>query len=415
MIDRRQYAEFPRGWRVLTSASVAVAVCATVMPFNLFGALIAPLGADNGWSRSEIQFGYLLFTLVGGLTMPIAGALVDRIGARTVALWGLPAFAVGLAAVTAVGDSLAVFYSMWAVAGLIGGAATPITFTRLVNDWFLLKRGLALSLCMVVTGLMTAVQQYGSTMLAESLGWRAMLLCFALMPILLAWPLVALWYRAPSAARSDLKEGGRPPVSGVPFGRAIRDRRLWLLAGAIALVTFGIGGTMLNLKPLLSDAGISAPTIAAIAAAVGVSVLVGRIGLGLLLDRYWAPGLACPLFALPAVACVLLTQPDVTAHSALVAGLLIGLAAGGEADLIPYLVTRYFGLVNYGQIFGVMFACFIVASGVAPFVFGLVFDRTGSYVSVLYVAAVFFSLAAMLVLALGAYPDPPGATQLQTK
>jgi MFS family permease len=86
------------------------------MPFNLFGALIAPLGADNGWSRSEIQFGYLLFTLVGGLTMPIAGALVDRIGARTVALWGLPAFAVGLAAVTAVGDSLAVFYSMWAVA-----------------------------------------------------------------------------------------------------------------------------------------------------------------------------------------------------------------------------------------------------------------------------------------------------------
>jgi hypothetical protein len=62
-----------------------------------------------------------------------------------------------------------------------------------------------------------------------------------------------------------------------------------------------------------------------------------------------------------------------------------------------------------------MFACFIVASGVAPFVFGLVFDRTGSYVSVLYVAAVFFSLAAMLLLALGAYPDPPGETQLQTK
>jgi MFS family permease len=111
------------------------------------------------------------------------------------------------------------------------------------------------------------------------------------------------------------------------------------------------------------------------------------------------------MLALPAVACLLLAQPQVPAAAALLSAALIGLAAGAETDLVAYLTARYFGLAHYGRLYGLQYAVFGFASGVSPFLFGKVFDVTGSYQPILLFAAVLFVTGATALLTLGRYPN----------
>ncbi len=397
-------AEFRRGWRPLLAASIAASFSSTILPFNTLGALVTPLQDEFGWQRGDIQFAYFLFTMLSGLSYPLVGSLIDRFGARRVALVGMPAFSLAFAAIGLSGPSLPVFYALWMLTGLMGAAATPVTFTRVVNEWFVERRGLALSLTLFVAGLFSSALQVGSTLLVQSLGWRQALAVLALVPLVVALPWVFAFFRSPPQGAAGSAAGSGPAAGGFTLRAVLGGYRFHALAAGIVCVTLGISGTMINFKPLMTDAGITPEMAAYIAGTVGISVMAGRLGVGLLIDRIWAPALAFPLLALPAVSCVLLASAPPTPGTALVAGVLIGLAAGAEADVLPYLTARYFGLLHYGRIFGVLYAVFIISSGIAPSIFGVVYDRTGSYAPALYASAVLFIAGACLLLTLGAYP-----------
>jgi MFS family permease len=81
------------------------------------------------------------------------------------------------------------------------------------------------------------------------------------------------------------------------------------------------------------------------------------------------------------------------------------LAAGAEIDLFAYLSSRYFGLKNYGVIYGIIFMIFSVSAGIAPAVFGFSFDRYGSYDFIFSVAAILSLMGGLSMLLLGAYPQ----------
>lgn len=185
---------------------------------------------------------------------------------------------------------------------------------------------------------------------------------------------------------------------------AARNYRFWVLAIVVLLATLQTGGTITNLPPLLQDRGYTAGEAATFAGFIGISIVVGRLLTGYLIDRFWAPGVAFPLLVGPAVACLLLTSAEVTPAMAITAAVLIGLASGAETDLIAYLTARYFGLANYGRIYGVQYAVFGFAGGISPFLFGRVFDVTGSYNLALYAAAIMVVVAAFLLLTMGRYP-----------
>jgi predicted MFS family arabinose efflux permease len=150
-------------------------------------------------------------------------------------------------------------------------------------------------------------------------------------------------------------------------------------------VAIGVGGSMTNLQPLLMDRGFEASRAAQVTGVIGASVIGGRLLAGYLIDRYWAPLVTLPMLALPAISCLLLAQPQVSLPAALLSAALIGLA-------------------NYGRLYGLQYAVFGFASGFSPFLFGRVFDSTGTYQPILYAAAVLFVVGALALLALGPYP-----------
>lgn len=83
---------------------------------------------------------------------------------------------------------------------------------------------------------------------------------------------------------------------------------------------------------------------------------------------------------------------------------LLGFAAGAEADLIAYLTGRYFGMANYGKIYGMLYMPFGLFSAASPVVYAQVFDRTGSFDPMLQVAIGLFIVGGALLLTLGKYP-----------
>ena len=395
--------EFRRGWPVLVAAALGTAFGASPIPFNSAGPFTRPLAEEFGWGRGDIQLALFWFTAAVVLTVPFIGGLADRIGVRKVAIGTLALFGITFAALAFTPASLFAFYLLWVLMGALGGGSTPVTWTRAVNSWFVHNRGLALALTLMGTGVTAAFLPSLATWLIEHYGWRKAFIGISLLPLAVALPVVIWLFREPEA--KDAHELIAPPSRlGVTVGQALRDYRFWVIAVSILFVAIGVGGSITNFQPLLMDRGFQPQEAAKIAGVIGVSVIIGRLLAGVLIDRYWAPLVTLPMLALPALACFLLAQPEVPAFAAILSAMLIGLAAGAETDLVAYLTARYFGLANYGRLYGLQYSVFGFASGISPFLFGKVFDVTGSYQPILYVAAVLFVLGAVALLTLGRYP-----------
>ena len=395
--------EFRRGWPVLVAAALGTAFGASPIPFNSAGPFTKPLAEEFGWGRGDIQLALFWFTAAVVLTVPYIGGLADRIGVRKVAIGTLTLFGLTFAALAFTPASLFAFYLLWVLMGALGGGSTPVTWTRAVNSWFVHNRGLALALTLMGTGVTAAFLPSLATWLIEHYGWRKAFIGISLLPLAIALPVVIWLFREPEA--KDAHELIAPPSRvGVTVGQALRDYRFWVIAVSILFVAIGVGGSITNFQPLLMDRGFQPQEAAKIAGVIGVSVILGRLLAGFLIDRFWAPLVTLPMLALPALACFLLAQPEVPAFAAILSAMLIGLAAGAETDLVAYLTARYFGLANYGRLYGLQYSVFGFASGISPFLFGKVFDVTGSYQPILYVAAVLFVLGAVALLTLGRYP-----------
>jgi MFS family permease len=85
---------------------------------------------------------------------------------------------------------------------------------------------------------------------------------------------------------------------------------------------------------------------------------------------------------------------------------LVGIGLGAEVDLIAFLLSRYFGMRSFGEIYGYFFSIFILGAGLGPLAMGLSYDRTGSYKLMLVCFAFALSLASLPMLRLGPYAYP---------
>jgi len=400
--------EFRRGWPVIIAAALGTAFGASPIPFNSIGPFTRPLAEEFGWGRGDIQLALFWFTAAVVLTVPFVGGLADRIGVRRVAIATLALFGLAFAALALTPASLVAFYLLWGLMGALGAGSTPVSWTRVVNAWFVHNRGFALALTLMGTGLTAALLPSLATWLIAEFGWRRAFLGIALLPLVVALP-VAVWLFREPDAHGAVHFDGAANRAGVTVRAALRDYRFWVIAGSILCIAIGVGGSITNFQPLLMDRGFEPAEAARVAGAIGVSVIAGRLIAGFLIDRYWAPLVTLPMLALPALACILLAQSSVSMPAALLSAILIGFAAGAETDLVAYLTARYFGLANYGRLYGLQYAVFGFASGVSPFLFGKVFDVTGGYQPILYVAAVLFVVGAVALLTLGRYPRFDGS------
>ncbi|MDX2222574.1 MAG: MFS transporter, partial [Rhodospirillaceae bacterium] len=293
---------------------------------------------------------------------------------------------------------------------LIGTGTNPVTWTKSVTGWFERNRGLALGITMAGTGVVGTFAPVAANALIADVGWRGAYQALGLAIAVIGLPVLWLFFRdrhppARAAASSATATPPAPRGEGLETRAVLRSYRFWALGVAMLLICGCVAGLITNLVPLLTDKGLPRGEAAGYAAMVGVSVIVGRIVAGYLIDIVWAPAVAFVFLAAPAVSCIVLTGDALTPTLLWIAVPLIGLAAGAELDLLAFLTARYFGIRNYGVLYGAQYGFFSVGSGFAPAIFGAVFDITGSYATILYISAGCFLVGAALILTLGKYPE----------
>ena len=394
--------ELRRGWPVIGAAFCGVATGVVSVPAQLIGPQMGALRTEFGWSDGAVALAGTCMGVGLAIGSPIAGRLLDRVGARPLAFASMTLLAVMLVSLAAIGPDIVWFYSAYFLAGLLCAGSGITTYTRALGSWFDKARGLALGIALSGTGAAVFVAPIFANAVGERYGWRAVYLAASAI-VVLALPVVA----------AGLRERGTPvPPADAPHGgdaprhlwrRTIRDRRFVLLA--VSLVLFGIvlGGTTIRFVPMLIDGGYSRASAARMASMLGVALIVGRLLMGSLVDRLPAAYLAACTFGLAALGCsaFVIAGPSV----AILPIVLIGFVWGAEYDIISYLVMKFFGVENYGSIFGALFSVYLIV-GLASIPFTNLILQHAGYPTLLLVNAACYAGVAITLTALGLVTRP---------
>jgi MFS family permease len=405
------YAEFKRGWPVVVASAVGIGLGMSPLPFYTIGVFAGPLAQEFGWGIDRVMLALPFFTFAALFMSPLVGYLTDRFGARRVALTSVVLFSLVMMSFSLMNGSLVMYLGIWMLLAVCGAGTLPITWTRAVNGWFFHRRGLALGLSLVGTGLFGLIAKQYAWWLIELVGWRKAYIGVGALPLLVAWPVAFFLFREPPQEQLSGADAPAEPlparsgIGGLSLGDALKDWRFWLLAYSFVPISFAVGGPIPNLETMMAGKGFAVGDAVTLASLIGVAVIFGRLIGGYLLDQLWAPGVAAVLLSLPATATLILAQPDLQFWLAAVAIMILGMAAGVEYDLMAYLVSRYFGLKHYAAIYGALYAFFALGAGVGPYVYAAAFEASGSYDRILILSSFLFIAGALPLLLLGKYRD----------
>lgn len=402
------------GWWVIVASVLGMIVSQGPVLVFTFGIFMNPMAAEFNWNRSQISMALTVAILCAAFVTPLVGRLIDRYGAREVAIPALLLFGLGVMSLALLPANLVVFYLWFCLVGVLSAGGTPTPYAKIVTSWFVRKRGLALGLSMSGIGLGAALMPMLAQQAVTAFGWRGAYVVIGLVIILasglIAWKLrnhpADLGLFADNDTNNRLR-GQANEEPGYNAGQALRSRTFWLISATFFLAALVVNGCAVHLIPLLTDRGVPAGEAAQIASAAGIALILGRVGAGWLLDHVFAPYLTVAFLCGPLIGIALLYQGAVGSEAMLCAG-LIGLGIGAEVDLISYLTARYFGLRAFGEIYGYLFGVFCLGTASGPLLMGGGQAMLGTYDPILLAFLVCLLLACVLILCIGRYPDISG-------
>ncbi len=382
-------AELRHHWPTLVGATVGVAFGSAALPFYTAGLFLIFLEKDLGWSRADLTAIGMIITLVVACTAPFAGALFDKVGVRRPALVGYFALAGGFLYMGYLAHALLPYAIVQIFLAILAIGTSPIAFTRPVNVAFDRMRGLALGILIGGIGVMAAVAPPVVERLIADFGWRGAFKAMAVAVLVmgpLALMLMGLRPPGQPAARVRLD----PP----PLAEIMRGWLFWRLVAAFVLTALAVAGFVTHFVPMLTDEGMSIAEAAGVAGLLGVAVLAGRLGVGWLMDRFFAPYVAAGVMLFAAGGLALLAVGGMP--FARLGAIAIGLAMGGEVDLIAYMTARYFGMRHYGRMYGLFYGSFVIGTGTSPFLIALIQRAAGNYVPALWMSVTLLAIVALL-------------------
>lgn len=383
------------GWRVAAASSLGVFVGFASLFVYTFGIFLKPLAEEFHWSRQAVSSAFGVAAMCIAICSPLLGAALDRFGPTRVIAPCVAVFGVAFAALSSLSGSLWQFYALCAVLGCVGNGTAHMGYSRAVATWFTARRGLALAVMMCGGATGALVLPPLAQALVHAFGWRRTFLTLGIAVLVIGLPNVLALVRE----RTHDASGQSAAATGTPVRVALATYPFWLLVVVLFVSSIAQNGALAHLPALLSDRGVGASGAAAALSAMGAASLLGRLTTGWFLDRYWAAYVSCVLLTLAAGGVLLLASAHSFAQGVMAAA-LIGFGMGGEADVTPYLLARYFGLRSFATLYGWTWTAYACAGAVGPVLMGRAFDASGSYSRLLMWMAAGTALTGLLMLTL---------------
>ncbi|MDY6999064.1 MAG: MFS transporter, partial [Actinomycetota bacterium] len=351
------------------------------------GAFMEPLQQSFGWSRAETSVGLTIVGMAAAAAALPIGLMVDRLGPRRVGLSGVVLMAAAFALLGTATGSLTNWILLWAVLSFACFWVQTTVWTSAVASRFETSRGLAFAVTLSGGSLAAAIFPPLATTLIGAWGWRGAFVGLGVLWGGLVAVAVLLFFRgaqddkaaAGPAPATDDADSAASDLPGLTLGEGLRSVTFYQLLLAAGLFAFTTLGVVVHLVPILRDAGAEPLAAAGTAALVGVFSIIGRLGIGVLLDRFPSRVVGAGAYLVPIVGAALLYFDGTNPASQTVAAALFGLTLGAEVDVIAYLASRYFGLKNFGGLFGGLVAALSLGTAFGPLAAGATSDHFGGY------------------------------------
>lgn len=391
------FSEFRQHWRPLLAAFIGMGSALSLNSYIL--SIFAPyLIGEFGWTRSQWAMLGITQILIM-ICMPVAGRLTDMFGVRPVAAVGAISFPVSLVAIAMMNGNIYVYLGIYIAQTIFCSTTTATVYSRLVAAAFSNRRGLALGICGSSPPLISAAASPLITAFVEDHGWRAGYLTIAVYCAVCTVITLLLIPRNKPAdpSRGQAATGGAVGVYRTIFAMPA----FWVILAAVFLANLPFSLAISQLKLVVLEQGLSDATAAMLVSTFAIGSIVGRVFSGIALDYLPANIIAAICFGLPFFGLLMLASPFNGVAVVTVAILLVGLSFGGEGDIVPYLVTRYFGISVFSTVFGLLTAAIGSAMALGNGLLGLTLDTTGSFDMYLFVAAAGALIGSSLFLLLG--------------
>ena len=370
------------GWIIVGAAAVVVAMGLGAL-FAL-AVFIEPIEHAMRWSRTSLSTIALVNWLAMGAGSFLWGWLSDRYGTRAIVLAGGALLGLGLVLSSQV-QTLALFYLTFGVmVGLAAGAFyAPLTATA--TRWFDARRGVAVAIVSSGIGLGVLVIAPLARWLTLLHDWRTSLLVLGDLAWLVVLPLAMLIREAPGHA-------ARPEAHGI--ARVMRTPRFWVIALTHFACCAAHSGPIFHMASHAIDRGVPAMAAASVLGISGLASIAGRIGGGMLADRFGAQRTLVIGLALQAtIILAYVFARDLFAFAGI--ALIFGTAYGGVMPLYALVTRDAFGERVMGSAYGAVFLISTLGMGLGSFAGGWLYDHLGGY-AWLFLSSAAIGVAAML-------------------
>jgi sugar phosphate permease len=411
------------GWWVVFALATIALLAGGTMTYG-YSTLVEPLEDEFGWSRTVIGGAASVGAVVGGLTAPVVGYLVDRLRAPRLLVAGVLIMAAGFVCLSQIQAVWALYASV--VVAVIGMTMAVVPCMAVVVHWFEKRRGRALAVMTVGTGA-SGVMVGVLALLIFLFEWRTAVIIVAIIDCAVCIPLVltvrhrpeemgllpdgelpapteALARLSPERAAGEGGGSGMAEEEGLTIGQALRTRSFWLLASALALTNVAALAVIVHVVAYLDEsAGFTQEGAAVVAMGIPTLSLVGRLGFGWLADYVNKQRLLAAAFLLTAMGILILAGLN-SPWQAIFFLLVLAPGWGGAVPVFPALLAEYFGLRAFASIQGLLFGIGIAGAIIGPVFAGSVYDIVGTYRPAFLVVALTTLTAALVVLMLGRPP-----------
>jgi MFS family permease len=393
-------------YRWVIVAAGAFMGCVAIGSIFSLPVFLEPMSVATGWSRTAISLA-MTFTF---LTMGVAsfgwGMLMDRFGPRIVLLAGSCVLGVGLVLASRAPTVEAFQFRYGVLVGAGGGAIfAPLMAT--VAGWFDTHRSLAVSLVSAGMGVAPMTVAPIAAVLVSTYDWRFAQLLIGLAVWALLLPAAFLVRRAPGVESGDA--GHRAGEPGMTVRAALTSPQFTVLALTYFLCCATHSGPLFHTVSYAISCGLSVTAAVSIYSVEGLAGLAGRIGFGLLGDKFGAKRtfVSGLLLQAAAVGCYFFARQQFEFYSVAV---VFGFAYAGVMPLYAVLVRENFPLSIIGTVVGAASMASSLGMALGPLAGGVIFDRYGSY-GLLYIGSVLLGLgAAAIMLTFRPAPPPRGSS-----
>jgi MFS family permease len=381
-----------RGWRVVFACFL---VALFIFGFGLYGhaVYLAELQRLHGWSTGLISNASTLSFLLGSLLAAFTNDAMVRIGAGRLLLCGILALAASTTWL-AFAETPWQLYAAYILLACGWMGMGTVVIATIVSSWFDRRRGLAISIAFngaTCGGIIIAPML---VVLVGAVGFtRAMLTMTAVMIFILVPVVIGLIGISPAHRSSDQR---KPDVPALSRRKLLRHFGFWTITAPFSLALLAQVGFIVHQIALLEPA--MGRALAALAVAVTTTMaVIGRLGLGLVVDRL-DPRMATAVSLVTQAAALFAIAETSDTAVLFMACAVYGFSIGNLITLPPLIIHREFEPADFVSVLGLSTAICGIVSAFGPGIMGFVRGATGGYTAALILCLTLQLVSAAIVL-----------------